>query len=32
MNFEDEKESKNTRKSLELRKTLEMCFSLAKKD
>ena len=32
MNLEDKKESKNLRKSLQLRKTLEMCFFFGKKD
>ena len=32
MNLEDKTESKNTRKSLEFRKTLEMCFFCGKKD
>ena len=32
MNFEDEKKSKNTRKSLQFRKTLEMRVFCGKKD
>ena len=32
MNLEDKTESKNTRKSLEFRKTSEMCFFCGKKD